>query len=69
MLFHPVTDAAFDTGSYRRFAQGDFLTWDDMKWFWDQRGRPGTDHGFPLRATREQAVRSRGSETSTTTGI
>lgn len=35
LLFYPVTDANFATGSYDRFAQGFFLTRDAMKWFWD----------------------------------
>lgn len=35
LLFYPVTDANFTTGSYERFAQGYFLTRDAMKWFWD----------------------------------
>ncbi|MFI5559321.1 alpha/beta hydrolase [Amycolatopsis japonica] len=36
VLFYPVTDASFETESYRRFAEGYFLALDGMKWFWDQ---------------------------------
>ncbi|MEU4671782.1 alpha/beta hydrolase [Amycolatopsis sp. NPDC023774] len=36
VLFYPVTDANFDTESYRLFATGYFLQSDAMKWFWDQ---------------------------------
>lgn len=36
VLFYPVTDASFDTGSYRQFATGYFLRRDGMQWFWDQ---------------------------------
>jgi acetyl esterase len=35
VLVYPVTDAGFDTPSYRDFAQGHLLTADDMHWFWD----------------------------------
>ncbi|WP_433172087.1 alpha/beta hydrolase [Actinoallomurus sp. CA-150999] len=34
-LYYPVTDAAQDTGSYRKFADGPFLTANAMAWFWD----------------------------------
>ena len=36
VLFYPVTDASFDTGSYHEFAEDYFLRRDAMQWFWDQ---------------------------------
>ncbi len=58
VLFYPVTDASFDTPSYRQFAEGYFLRRDAMRWFWDQYT---TDDDLraeitasPLRATTEQ---------------
>ncbi|WP_280434098.1 alpha/beta hydrolase [Nocardia carnea] len=58
VLFYPVTDAAFDTGSYRQFAEGYFLTREGMQWFWDQYTTSAADRAqitaSPLRATREQ---------------
>ncbi|MEU4547068.1 alpha/beta hydrolase [Nonomuraea dietziae] len=54
ILFYPVTDAAFDTGSYRQFALGYFLNRDGMKWFWDQYttdpAQRAEIHASPLRA-------------------
>lgn len=35
VLLWPVTDADFETGSYKQFASGYFLTLNMMKWFWD----------------------------------
>jgi acetyl esterase len=35
VLFYPVTDANFDTGSYNTFADGPWLTRPAMEWFWD----------------------------------
>jgi len=35
LLFYPVTDASFDTGSYASYQEGYFLTRESMKWFWN----------------------------------
>jgi acetyl esterase len=58
LLFYPVTDASFDTESYRQFAEGYFLRRDAMMWYWDQyiadpRQRDEIT-ASPLRATIEQ---------------
>lgn len=34
-LMYPVTNANFETKSYRKFAKGYYLDRDAMKWFWD----------------------------------
>ena len=58
VLFYPVTDASFDTGSYHQFATGYFLRRDGMQWFWDQYTTSEADRAqitaSPLRATTEQ---------------
>ena len=58
VLFYPVTDANFDTGSYERFATGYGLSRDNMKWFWDQYvtdpARRAEITASPLRATTDQ---------------
>ncbi|MCM6773572.1 alpha/beta hydrolase [Nocardia sp. CDC159] len=58
VLFYPVTDAAFDTASYRQFATGYFLRRDAMQWFWDQYTTDPAERArvtaSPLRATTEQ---------------
>jgi len=36
LLYYPVTDDSFDTGSYHQFATGYWLRRDAMQWFWDQ---------------------------------
>ena len=58
VLFYPVTDASFDTESYRQFATGYYLRRDGMQWSWDQyttdpaqRAEPTAS---PLRASLEQ---------------
>ena len=55
VLFYPVTDASFDTGSYHEFAEGYFLRRDMMEWFWDQYTTDGDERAeitaSPLRAT------------------
>lgn len=35
VLAYPVTGHDFDTASYREFAEGNLLTRNDMKWFWN----------------------------------
>lgn len=35
VLLYPTTDANFETGSYRRFAEGPWLTRAAMRWFWN----------------------------------
>ncbi|WP_189599953.1 alpha/beta hydrolase [Streptomyces lateritius] len=58
VLFYPVTDASFDTGSYEQFATGYFLRRDAMRWFWDQYTTDEAERAqitaSPLRATTGQ---------------
>jgi acetyl esterase len=58
VLFYPVTDANFDTGSYQRFAEGYFLSREAMKWFWNHYAPDVAARAqitaSPLRATVEQ---------------
>jgi acetyl esterase len=58
LLFYPVTDASFDTESYREFATGYFLRRDAMRWFWDQYTTEEAQRdeitASPLRARAEQ---------------
>ncbi|MGF6886447.1 acetyl esterase [Nocardia sp. GAS34] len=58
VLFYPVTDANFDTGSYREFATGYFLSREGMQWFWDQYTTDESDRSqitaSPLRASLDE---------------
>ena len=58
LLFYPVTNAAFDTASYKEFAEGYYLYREGMKWFWGQYTTSESDRSHitasPLRATTEQ---------------
>jgi len=58
VLFYPVTNANFDTGSYLQFAEGFFLRRDNMMWFWDQyttdHAQRGEITASPLQATMEE---------------
>lgn len=57
LLYYPVTDASFDTGSYHQFATGYWLRRDAMMWFWDQYVKDpdlrAEITASPLRATLE----------------
>ncbi|MFH8255675.1 alpha/beta hydrolase [Streptomyces roseolus] len=58
VLFYPVTDASFDTDSYREFAEGYFLRREAMEWFWGQYTTDEAERAqitaSPLRASAEQ---------------
>ncbi|NIH80309.1 alpha/beta hydrolase [Amycolatopsis viridis] len=58
VLFYPVTDASFDTASYREFATGYFLALEGMKWFWDQYTTDAAQRAqitaSPLRASLDE---------------
>ena len=57
-LYYPVTDAAQDTGSYREFADGPYLTAKAMAWFWDaylpDKDKRDEITASPLRATLDE---------------
>jgi acetyl esterase/lipase len=57
-MLWPVTDANFETGSYRELAEGHFLTRNMMKWFWDNYAPDVRQrreiYASPLQATIEQ---------------
>jgi len=58
VLFYPVTDANFETGSYRQFAEGYYLGRELMMWFWDQylpnQGERSNPMASPLNASIDQ---------------
>ncbi len=58
VLFYPVTDANFDTGSYESFADGPWLTRQAMQRFWDaylpDPATRRTALASPLRATLDE---------------
>jgi acetyl esterase len=57
LLFYPVTDANFDTGSYNQFATNHFLTREAMKWFWNHycdQSKRNEPTASPLRASKDQ---------------
>lgn len=54
LLYYPVTNACFDTPSYRQFAVDHYLYRAGMQWFWDRYTACGADRAqitaSPLRA-------------------
>lgn len=57
-LLWPVTDANFETASYKQFAEGHFLTRNLMKWFWNSYTTDAAKrkeiYASPLQASIEQ---------------
>jgi acetyl esterase len=57
-LLYPVTNAAFDTVSYKQFAEGPWLTRKAMQWFWDaylpDLAQRSEAMASPLQASLEQ---------------
>jgi acetyl esterase len=47
LLIYPITNHAFTTQSYREYANGYYLTAEDMKWFWNHYLREQTDGSNP----------------------
>ncbi|MEO3764182.1 alpha/beta hydrolase [Streptomyces sp. B5E4] len=58
VLLYPVTNADFDTPSYLQFAEGYYLTRDEMKWFWDAYTTDPAEreqhYASPLQSSLEQ---------------
>lgn len=58
LLYYPVTNACFDTGSYLKFAKDYYLYREEMMWFWDQYTISESERNeitaSPLRASMEQ---------------
>ncbi|MFE4413294.1 alpha/beta hydrolase [Streptomyces sp. NPDC093064] len=58
VMMYPVTDANFNTASYKRFAENCWLTSEAMKWFWNAYAPNAKDRenpiAAPLRATIDQ---------------
>ncbi len=58
LLLYPVTDASFDTASYREYADGPWLTKNAMVWFWEQylpdEEKRKSKEACPLAATLEE---------------
>ena len=61
LLVYPVCDADLETGSYRAYAEGYWLTKAGMAWFWDQylpEGDRFQPEASPLRAADLAGVAS-----------
>jgi len=58
VMLWPVTDANFETGSYKELGEGRFLTRNMMIWFWDNYlpdvKKRKEIYASPLRATLDQ---------------
>ena len=54
MLAYPALDPSLSTGSYREFADDDFLSRAEMEWYWSQYLGPDGDPTDPLAAPVRQ---------------
>lgn len=57
VLFYPLVEYISNNSSYRKYADGPWLTAKTMKWMFDLQGLDGSNNditAFPLRATVEQ---------------
>ena len=56
VLIYPLVDYIGDNASYRKYADGPWITTKTMKWMFDLQGLDGSEGitAFPLRATVEQ---------------
>jgi len=58
VMLWPVTDANFETASYKELGEGRFLTRNMMIWFWDNylpdKGKRKEIHASPLQATLDE---------------
>jgi acetyl esterase len=50
LLVYPVTERAFDTGSYQRCADGYLLSRDSMQWYWNHYVSTSADAANPYAA-------------------
>ncbi len=61
LLFYPVTDASLETGSYKEFANGPWLTKPAMDWFWNAYLPQGANRAdpkiSPLNASKAQLAK------------
>jgi len=55
-LFYPVTNANFETDSYRQFASGHFLEREGMRWFWDLYAPNAEDRLKPTASPLQASV-------------
>ena len=56
VLFYPVTDSNFDTSSYRKYAEGYWLTLEGMKWFWNNYTSNETNRKVPTVSPLQASI-------------
>ncbi|MFB7322126.1 alpha/beta hydrolase [Streptomyces sp. NPDC056190] len=56
VMMYPVTDANFNTASYKRFAENCWLTSEAMKWFWNAYAPNAKDRQNPIAAPQRATI-------------